>query len=156
MNKEITIEDLKQIWLRWDRYNKPWGVENKSWNLTKKLSQKISDLLFLVSRTDKKTASKLGERVGTIVSQSFLLCYYIGYELASGGIARDDGTAYLKVATDPIDDFVLRLIGMLVGSGIIGKEEGRKRAIEIAELTGKAANDVCVLGINSFSSIKNS
>lgn len=111
-------------------------------------------MVFMLGRIDKNTGSKLGEQIGTIVFRSLLLCYYIGYELASGKMARSDGTAYLVVATEPIDELILNLLGLLVGNDMISKEEGSKRVIEIADLTGKAANDVCILGIKYFSKIK--
>lgn len=154
MPSKITQDELNEIWLRWDQYEMPRGVENKSWRLLKKLNKKISEMVFLTGKFNKQTASMMGEQVGSIVSNSFLLCYYIGYELASGRMPRSDGTPYLAAATDPINEFVLGLLGTLVGNGALSKEEGKRRVLEIANLTGKASNDVCVLGINNFSKIK--
>jgi len=154
MDKDITYYDIQQIWKRWDSYNKPRGVDDTYRKVTKKLFQKIFDLLSIVGRVSRSTAIQLEQQAGQIVSESSLSCYYIGYELASGGIARDDGTTYLNAATEPIDAFVLRIVGMIVQSQFLGQEDGRRRAIEIAQLTGKAANDICILGINNFPKIR--
>ena len=150
MSTEITVNELNQIWDKWDNYYKPAGVENKAWKHTEKLNGKIADMVFMLDKFDKETASKLGEQVGQVVSRPFLLCYYIGYDLASGQMARANGSNYLAAATAPIDDFVVNILGILVGKGIVSQEKGREMVLEIAKLTGEAANNVCMLGIENF------
>lgn len=153
MTKEITRDDLNEIWFRWDSFEKPLGIEDKAWKFTEKLNEKISDMVFLLGDFDKKAASALGEQVGAVVTQPFLLCYYIGYELASGKMNRADSSLYLTAATEPIDTFVLKLLEILVGKGITSPEKGRDMAVEIAKLTGEASNNICVLGIENFGKV---
>ena len=109
----------------------------------------------MLGELDKDTAFALGGKMGEVVLRPLLLCYFIGYELASGKMARADGSLYLAAATDPIDDFVLKLLWILVGKEIVSKEKGREMALEIAYLTGEAANNTCVLGIEDFKKIGN-
>jgi hypothetical protein len=110
-------------------------------------------MIFLLDDFDKKTTSALGEQVGAVVSEPFLLCYFIGYELASGKLNHADGSLYLTAATESIDAFVLKLLEILVGNGITSPEKSRDMAIEIAKLTGEAANNICVLGIENFEKV---
>lgn len=150
---EIMGIELNKIWLRWDKYNKPRGVENKSWKFTEKVIKKIGEMIYLIGSFDKNTASILGEQVGGIVTKPFLMCYYIGYDLASGITSRVNDSFFLAAATEPIDTFVMKLLEILVGKRIISPENGRERVIEIARLTGEAANNICLLGIENFKNI---
>lgn len=154
MTKKITHKELDKIWARWEKFEKPSGVENKAWELTEKLSEKISNMIFLLDEFDKKTALALGEQVGTVVARPLLLCYYIGYELTSKKIKPADGSIYLTTATESIDDFVLKLLEILVGKGITSPQKGRDMVIEIAKLTGEVANSICVLGIENFKKLE--
>ena len=150
MKKEITNNDLHQIWFRWDGLDKPPRIEDKAWEFTRKLNELVFDMLSMLGNFDKETAYKLGQELGVVFTKPFLLCYYIGYELASGGIDRAEVAPYLVAATEPVDNFVLKLVETLAVKGIVSLEKGRDMAVEIAILTGEAANNICILGINYF------
>lgn len=155
MSTEISQSELDRIWNRWDYHYKPASAESKAWKYTKKLNSKIAEMVFLLDDFDKGTASRLGEQIGQVVAKPFLLCYYIGYDLASGQMARVNGSNYLSAATAPIDDFVVEILEILVGRGIVSQHKGREMALEIAKLTGEAANNICTLGINNFKPVGN-
>lgn len=152
MTKEITQMDLYQIWTRWDDLEKPVGVEDKAWKLTEKLNEKIYNILSL-GNFDKKTAYELGKQAGAVITKPLLLCYYIGYELASGKMRHLDSSLYLSAATNPIDNFILELLEILIGNGLVTPEEGKDMAIEIAKLTGEASNNICILGIENYATV---
>lgn len=150
MAKEITDIELNQILARWGNYDKPLSSKNKVWKYVEKVNIKIASMIFMLGEFDKDTAFALGEKVGEVVLKPMLLCYYIGYELASEKMAQEDSSLYLATATKSIDSFVLKLLWVLVGKKIVSKEKGREMAIEIACLTGEAANNTCMLGIEDF------
>lgn len=150
MTKEITQKDLDGIWARWEKFEKPSGIEDKAWKLTEKLNEKLFDMVSLLGDIDDETASAFGQQIGIVVGQPFLLCFYIGHEFASGKMNSSDVGLHLATATNPIDNFVLQLLKVLVSKGFTSPEKGREMAIEIAELTGEAANKVCDLGIQNF------
>ena len=154
MTREITDDDLNQILAHWDKYDKPKGVEDKAWKLMGDLYNKISEMLLLLAHPDKNNASAFGEQLGAIVTRPALLCYFIGYELASGRISSHDGTGYLMAATKSIDSFVLELLAVLTGKGIISQGKGLVMVMEISKLTGEAANNICCLGIENFGKIR--
>ena len=78
MPNEIITSDLNQIWIKWDRYDKPSDVMDKAWKHAEKLNNKISEMFSMLGKFDNTTANALGEKLGEIVARSMLLCYFIG------------------------------------------------------------------------------
>ncbi len=74
-------------------------------------------MTMLVANFDEETAHALGVQTGPIIVQPFLLCYYIGYELASGKMDRSDAGLYLCAATEPINKFVMEILEILLANG---------------------------------------
>jgi len=155
MPNEIITSDLNQIWIKWDRYDNPSDVMDKAWKHAEKLNNKISEMFSMLGKFDNTTANALGEKLGEIVARSMLLCYFIGYELASGQMIQASASLYLTKATEPIDDFIGNILEILVRKEIVSQEIGREMALELAKLTGGAANNICVLGIANFKKIGN-
>ncbi len=154
MTQEITENELNQILLRWQRYGNPSDIKNKAWKISEKLIKKISHMTMLIANFDKETAHTLGVQMGAIIVPPFLLCYYIGYELASGKMTRSDATLYLCAATESINTFVMEILAILVGNGITSFVTGQEMALEIAQLAGEVSSDICVLGIEDFKVVR--
>ncbi len=150
MANDISDDDLGRIWNRWHPYSIPSQIEEKAWNLTKKRNAKISDMVFRMGEFGNHAAAAMGKKVAETVGRPDVLCYYIGYELASGRMPRDEGTPYLLAATKPIDNMVMTILEALVRFGRVTQQEGSSITLEIAKLTGEAANNLCILGINNF------
>ena len=150
MSIEISADDLNRIIARWSSYDIPMGAPKKINELGMKAVNNIFDMILLLGDNTDYT---LGKELGSIVIRPFLLCYFIGYELASRKMSRADGTLYLIAATDPIDNFALNILGILVAKGIISQEKGMDMASGFAWLLGEASNDICIFGIENFRKI---
>ncbi len=156
MPAQLSADDLNRILARWESYEMPRGVEDKALKLALKVGQKIMDLiLFLLAPEvpNEEASRALGKAIGALTLRPFKLCYYIGYELASGNMSREDGTPYLVAATEPIDSFVLEYIATKPEKTLANQESISAITREIARLTGEVSNDLCVLGIENFRKI---
>jgi hypothetical protein len=149
----ISGEDLKRIWATWQPYGVQHEAQEKTTILILVVVGKIIQMISLIRHSDVNLSLELLNQCKDTVTNSFLMCYYIGYELASGKMSRADGTPYLLVATKPIEDLVLLIYGILVAKEIIPNNESHKMSIDLAKLIGDTSNDICVLGIDYFRKI---
>ena len=162
MSTNISADDLNQILARWDRYNIPKVVKEKTTELMMKVVDKIGEMIFL-GHFDINTTHSLLNTIGEKVTRPFILCYYIGYDLASGKISRLDGTAYLMAATDPIEGFIFKITEFIALNGATSEEKWKEMAgerskleklsVDTAKLIGEVSNDICILGIENFKKI---
>lgn len=153
MSANITAQDLDLIFARWNQYDIPIAAKNKVMEHSLKVVDKIFDLITFMGTFDPGTSYTLGEETSKVVSPSLIACYYIGYELASGRMSRTDGSDYLSAATQPIGNFVLKIVSQLIVRDTSHQEDVRAIALEIAKATGEVSSDICILGIENFRSI---
>ena len=152
MNSTVTQDNLEKIRQKWDSYKKPADSEYMAWKLIEQTCLKIQEEIFQPGYADAQSAEKLRERLEEIILPCFLLCYSIGLDLAAGEMASRDSSAYLMAATSPIDEFVVGSLEETPGTNDLTiQEERRCRVKKIAAFAGKAANDVCILGIYDYS-----
>lgn len=153
MSNQISPEDLDTIFRRWNDCDIPDSVEEKATDLSIKVGGAIYDLmLFLLAPNipDEQASNAIGRAIAALTLRPFKLCYFIGYELASGNIPRECGTPYLMAATEPIDAFVMQYLATKPEKILANQEKVSALSRQIARVTGEVSNDLCILGIENY------
>jgi len=151
---EVSEGELDLVWDRWAKYETPGGVTKKILKIADPLNRKILDLVSMLSKVDQEAASDDHGQFEEMAYGLYLLCYYIGYDLAAGKIDRSAVSEYLEAATSSIDRFVLKIFALLIPHGVFGQEKITETAKEIASLTGKVSNNLCILGTKNYQKIE--
>lgn len=154
MPSDVSADVLYDIYTKWLAYDLPTGVNEQVIALSSQVIEKIGDVIFAIYQFDEKAGYELGEKTAEVVTPALMLCYFVGYELASGKMQREDGTDYLIAATKPIQSFILGNVSALAKRGIPVEDNNKKVLMDTAKMVGDIANELCVLGIKNFRSIK--
>jgi hypothetical protein len=150
MPNKISADDLSQIFEKWIILGLPPEAKERFKEYVLKATEKIGDMVFLMGQFDTETAFELGNKTSQIVGHPFILCYFIGYEYASGNIARNHLDSYLIAATEPVETFVLEIFKYLLDQGLTSPDDGKKMSLETAKVIGSVATEICVLGVENF------
>jgi len=153
MPSDISPDVLYTMYTKWLAYDLPSGVQEKIEALSSQVMESIGDVIFAIYQFDEKTGYEFGEKTAEVVMPALMLCYFIGYELASGKMQRKDGTDYLIAATEPIQSFILGNVSALAKQGIPIQDNHKKELMVTAKLVGDMANELCVLGIDNFTHV---
>jgi hypothetical protein len=150
MHNQISPDALGQIFERWKPIGLPSEAMKRFKEYTLKATEKIGDMVLLMGEFDNHKAFELGEKVSQIVAHPFLLCYFIGYEYASGNIARNHLNSYILAATEPIGAFVMEIFEYLLDQGLTTPDNGKKMALETVKVISDITTEICILGVENF------
>ena len=150
MPTNITPDVLYDMYTKWLAYELPSGVNEKIKALSNQVVESIGEVIFAIYQWDEKTGSEFAKKTVEAVLPPLILCYFIGYELASGKMQRKDENDYLIAATEPIQSFILGNVNALAKQGIPVQDNNKKELMNTAKLVGDIANELCVLGIDNF------
>ena len=69
-------------------------------------------------------------------------------------MAKSNASSYILAATELVETFVLEIFRYLLTQGLTTPEDGKKMAMETANLIGEVANEICILGVENFKNTK--
>lgn len=145
---EQQIDNLDK---KWKKKEIPKEIQEKSFSIVQRMIASLQNLLIVGGiPIDKNIEKSMMEMFISLIVPCVRRCFYIGIELASGNIPKEDGDKFMNLAINPINEFVILFMEVFQEKGTLSKLQSEELINMLNPIIIDIGNQHIILGIKDY------